>query len=159
LPEGASPEVAVNLNSVKLSFALDVRNQLPGVVLTQHGTLALLDKTDLAIARYLIEPPLWEPLATVKDLSRSLRFRMDPAAKWPVFRETADRFGIDLNQFIACAVFDAAFGRCLKAAIRRSIPPGAMGAVSSVHLAFNADCACGIEVLKVQLARQPVPQP
>ena len=155
LPDAAISKVTVNLNSIRLSIALDVRNQLPGVVAAQHGMLALLDKDDLDIARYLIEPPEWKPRATTQDISRSLRFRMDPPGKWPVFREAAARYGIDLNQFIGCAVFDAEFGRCLKDAIRSRSRPDAPGPVSSVRLAFAAGQACGIEVSDVRYAARP----
>jgi hypothetical protein len=155
LPDTAASKVTVNLNSIRLSIGLDVGNQLPGVVAAQHGMLALLDKDDLDIARYVIEPPEWKPRATTIDISRSLRFRMDPPGKWPVFREAAARYAIDLNQFIGCAVFDAAFGRCLKAAIGSRIRPDAPGPVSSARLAFAAGQACGIEVLDVQYAAGP----
>jgi hypothetical protein len=157
-PDIAESKVAVNLNSIKLSFALDLRNQLPGVVEAQHGMLALLDKEDLGIAHYLMQPPEWKPRPVLQDISRNLRFRMDPAVKWLVFREAAGRYGINLDQYIACAVFDAAFGRCLKAAIESKVPPGAAGSVSMARLAFAADQPCGIEVLYVQLDRKSAPE-
>jgi hypothetical protein len=160
LPDAASSSnVTVNLNAIQLSIAPDVRNQLPGVVEAQHGMLALLDKDDLGVARYLMQPPGWRPRAGMTDISRRLRFKMDPPRKWPVFREVAERYGIDVDRFVGCAVFDAAFGRCLKAAIRNRLSPGAAGPVSSVRLAFAADHACGIEVLEVSLAGKPAPKP
>jgi len=157
-PDIAESKAAVNLNSIKLSFALDVRNQLPDVVEAQHGMLALLDKEDLGIAHYLMQPPGWKPRPVLQDISRSLRFKMDPAVKWLVFREAAARYGINLDQYIACAVFDAAFGRCLKAAIESKVPPGATGSVSMAQLAFAADQPCGIEVLSVRLGRKSAPE-
>jgi len=148
----AASNVKVNLSSIQLSFALDVRNQLPAVVESQHGMLALLDKEDLGVARYLMQPPGWKPRPTITDVSRRLRFRMEPARKWPVFRDAAERYGVDIDRFVGCAVFDAAFARCLKAAISRHLGPEAMGQVASVQLAFAADHPCGIEVLDVSLA-------
>jgi hypothetical protein len=159
LPDSTASNVTVNLNSIKLSIAPDLRNQLPGVIEAQHGMLALLDKDDLGVARYLMQPPGWKPRAGMTDISRRLRFKMEPPRKWPVFREAADRYGIDVDRYVGCAVFDAAFGRCLKAAIRNRLSPDAAGPVSSVRLAFAADHACGIEVLEVSLAGKPAPKP
>lgn len=155
LPEATTTKATVNLSSIRLSIAPDVRNQLPAVVEAQHGMLALLDKDDLEIARYLMEPPEWKPRATMQNMSRSLRFKMEPAGKWPVFREIAERYGIDLDRYVGCAVFDASFGQCLKAAIQSRLAPDADGAVSSARLAFASDRACGIEVLEVGFADRP----
>lgn len=159
LPDSTTSNVTVNLNSISLSIAPDLRNQLPGVVEAQHGMLALLDKDDLGVARYLMQPPGWKPRAGMTDISRRLRFKMEPPRKWPIFREVAGRYGIDLDRYVGCAVFDAAFGRCLKAAIRSRLSPDAAGPVSSVRLAFAADRACGIEVLEVRFASKPDPEP
>src|SRR5581483_2664328 len=68
-PETAPSSVTVNLNSIQLSFALDLRNQLPEVVASQHGMLALLDKQDLSVAYYLMQPPGWKPRPTITDVS------------------------------------------------------------------------------------------
>jgi len=155
LPDTTTTKAMVNLNSIQLSIAPDVGNQLPAVVEAQHGMLALLDKDDLGIALYLIEPPEWKPRATTQDISRRLRFKMEPAGKWPVFREIAERYGIDLDRYVGCAVFDASFGRCLKAAIQSRLAPDADGAVSSARLAFASDQACGIEVLEVRFVGRP----
>jgi hypothetical protein len=159
IPDATASNVTVNLNSIQLSIALDLGNQLPGVVETQHGMLALVDKEDLGVAHYLMQPPGWKPRAGMTDISRRLRFKMDPPRKWPVFREVADRYGIDVDRFVGCAVFDAAFGKCLKAAIRDRLAPDATGPVSWVRLAFAADHPCGIKVLEVSLARKPAPKP
>jgi hypothetical protein len=159
LPDATASNVTVNLNSIQLSIAVDLGNQLPGVVETQHGMLALVDKEDLGVARYLMQPPNWRPRSGMTDISRRLRFKMEPPRKWPVFRQVADRYGIDLDRFVGCAVFDAAFGKCLKAAIRSRLSPDATGPVSSVRLAFAADHPCGIEVLEVSLAGKPAPKP
>jgi hypothetical protein len=157
MPDITESIATVNLNSIKLSFALDLTNQLPSVVGAQHGMLALVDKEDLGIARYLMQPPDWQPRPVTIDISRRLRFRMDPPGKWTVFRDLARRYGIDLDQYIGCAVFNAAFGRCLKTAIQGY--PGAAGSVSSASLAFAANQACGVEVLGVVLAPKHAPEP
>ena len=158
VPDITESKVTVDLNSIKLYFAPDLGNQLPGIVEAHHGMLALLDKEDLGMARYLIEPPEWKAHPVLEDISRRLRFRMDPPGKWPVFREAAARSGIDLHQYIGCAVFDVAFGRCLKAAIQ-DFRPDATGSVESARLAFAADQPCGIKVLEVRLATKSAPEP
>jgi hypothetical protein len=157
LPGPDAPKVAVNFNSINLSFALDVGNQLPAVVEQQHGMLALLDKEDHGLARYLMRPPGWEPRATITDVSRDLRFMMTPPRKWPVFREAEDRYGIDLDRYVAAAVFDSSYRRCLDLAIRRHLSPGTSGRVSAARLAFAMSGDCGIIVQEVTFA--PTPEP
>jgi hypothetical protein len=155
LPSTAIPVLAVDLNAMRLSFADDVGGQLPEVVRKNGGVLALLDKEDRAIALYILEPPSWEVQAVIRDVSRKLRLDMDPPRKWAVFRTAAERYGVDVDRYQACAIFDAAYRRCLQDAIRSralSGAPDSAGRVSSARLAFAADRPCGIEVLEVSLA-------
>jgi hypothetical protein len=158
-PDAPFSTVAVNLSSIRLDFALDVGNQLPDVVAAQHGMLALVDRQDVGLALYILEPPEWKLRPTNMDISRKFKFWMDPPGKWPVFSNAANHDGIDLGQYIACAVFDAAFSMCLRREIQSHVAPGATGSVSIVTLAFAADRACGIEVREVRLAPQPIPEP
>jgi len=147
--------VAVDLSAIHLSFLADVRNQLPAVVGAQGGVLALLDKDNRAIARYIFRPPDWRAEETTTDVTGKLRIRMDPPQKWPVFREIAARDGLDLDAFLACAIFDVSYRHCLQSAIRSRIPAAFAGHVSAASLAFRADRPCGVEVLDVSLAADP----
>jgi hypothetical protein len=156
VPDTTRTQTAVNLSSIDLRFTPDVRDQLPAIVEAHHGVLALLDKNDKNVALYLMAPPGWEPHKTLEDVSRKLRFEMEPARAWPVFRDMADRSGIDLRRYVAYAVFDIAYRRCLTEAIRGQLPPGA-GRISAT-VAFAMDSACGIEVLEVHRAAVPAPQ-
>ena len=151
----AVQELTMDLTAMKLSFADDVGAQLPEVVRKNGGALALLDKNDPTIARYTLQPPFWEVQEGIRDVSRKLRLAMDPPQKWAVFRNAAERYGLDLDRYQACAMFDAAYSRCLQDAIRTralSGAPHSAGRISSARLAFVADRACGIEVLEVTLA-------
>jgi hypothetical protein len=147
--------VAVDLSSIQLSFPADVRNQLPAVVAAQGGVLALLDKENPAIARYIFRPPGWRAEETTMDVTGRLRLLMNPPEKWPVFREIAARNGLDLDAFQACAVFDISYRRCLQSAIRGQVPAAFSGRVAAARLAFNADRRCGVEVLDVSLLAAP----
>ena len=151
----AVQELAMDLTAMKLSFADDVGAQLPEVVRKNGGALALLDKNDPTIARYTLQPPFWEVQEGIRDVSRKFRLTMDPPQKWAVFRNVAERYGIDLDHYQACAMFDAAYSRCLQDAIRTralSAAPHSAGRVSSALLAFARDRPCGIEVLEVTVA-------
>ncbi len=154
LPPPDFPDVKVDLNAILLSFAPDIRNELPQVVQDQHGMLALLDKEDKTVARYLVRPPAWETEEKIQDVSRSLRILMDPPEKWAVLRNVSQAYGIDLNQYQACAVFDLSFRACLKNAIlaKAFSAPAHSGSVKSARLAIAAGQPCGIEVLEVSFA-------
>ena len=160
-PEGpAVPDVSVNLRSLQLHFAPDVRNQLPAVIRSQHGMLALLDAEDSGIAHYLIEPPDWVAREDIVDVSGKLRILMDPPESWPIFRQIAQRYGIELRRYRASAVFDIAYRRCLQDAIHsRAVSDAKSGRVSGARLAFVADRPCGVEVLEVSLAANPPSAP
>ena len=150
-PAAAVSPVAVDLSAIGLSFPADVRNQLPTVVRAQSGVLALLDKDNQSIARYIFRPPDWRAEETTTDITGTLRILMDPPLKWPVFREIAARDGLDLDAFRACAIFDMSYRRCLQGAIRGRVPAAFSGHVSAARLAFRADRPCGVEVLNVWL--------
>jgi hypothetical protein len=155
LPNIAIPALTVDLKVIKFEVADDVDEQLPEVVRQFGGTLALLDTEDLAIARYILEPPSWDAQEGIQDVSRRFRLTMTPASRWKVFRDAARRYGIDLNRYPGCAIFDDTYRRCLLAAIRmRALldNPDSEGRVSSVRLAFAAGSPCGINVLEVKLA-------
>jgi hypothetical protein len=151
-PAAAVSPVAVDLSAIGLSFPADVRNQLPAVVRAQGGVLALLDKDNQSIARYIFRPPDWQAEETTMDVTGRLRILMDPPQKWPVFREISARSGLDLDAFRACAIFDMSYRRCLQTAIRGRVPASFSGHVSAARLAFRADRPCGVEVLDVSLA-------
>jgi len=151
----AAPPVAVDLNAIRLSFRADLRNQLPGVIEAQGGVLALLDKDNQAIARYVFRAPGWLPEETATDVAGQLRLLMDPPGKWPVFRKIAARDGINLDEFAACAIFDIAYRHCLQSAIRDWVPAGSVGHVTAARLAFRTDRPCGIEVLDVSVSAGP----
>jgi hypothetical protein len=150
-PAAAVSQVAVDLSAIGLSFPADVRNQLPAVVQAQGGVLALLDKDNPSIARYIFRPPDWRAEETTTDITGTLRILMDPPQKWPVFREIAARDGLDLDAFRACAIFDMSYRHCLQSAIRGQVPATFSGHVSAARLAFRADRPCGVEVLAVSL--------
>ena len=110
---------------------------------------------DPAIARYILQPPSWDAQEGFQDISRKFRLTMTPSSRWKVFREAAGRYGIDLNRYPACAVFDGAYRRCLMDAIRSRAwldAPGSEGRVSFARLAFAAGSPCGVRVLEVKLA-------
>ena len=152
VPAAAASRVTVELSAMGLSFPADVGNHLPAVVAAQGGVLALLDKDNRAIARYIFRPPDWQAEETTTDVSGRLRLLMDPPEKWPVFREIAARYGLDLNAYLACAIFDISYRHCLQSAIRGRVPATFSGHVSAARLAFRADLPCGVEVLDVSLA-------
>ena len=154
--ETAPTQATVSLSSIDLSFALDVGGQLPGIVEAHHGMLALFDEDNSQVARYLMKPPDWEPQKSYEDVSRKLRLKMEPARAWPVFRDMADRYGIDLRRYVAYAVFDIGYRSCLTEAIRSQLPPGA-GRISA-RVSFAMNSACGIEVLEVHRAAIPAHQ-
>jgi hypothetical protein len=151
-PAAAVSPVAVDLSAIGLSFPADVRNQLPAVVQAEGGVLALLDKDNQSVARYIFRPPDWRAEETTTDVTGTLRILMDPPQKWPVFREIAARDGLDLDAFRACAIFDMSYRRCLQGAIRGRVPATFSGHVKAARLAFRADRPCGVEVLDVSLA-------
>jgi hypothetical protein len=151
VPAIVSP-VAVDLSAIRWSFPADVGNHLPAVVAAQGGVLALLDKDNRDIARYIFRPPDWPAEETTIDVTGRLRILMDPPQKWPVFREIAARYGLDLDAFRACAIFDMSYRRCLQTGIRGRVPATFSGHVSAARLAFRADRPCGVEVLDVSLA-------
>ena len=66
---------------------------------------------------------------------------------------------IDVDRYVGCAVFDAAFGACLKTAIRNRLAPNANGPISFVRMAFAADRPCGLDILEVRLASQRAAEP
>jgi len=145
------PPAPVNLSSIRLTIADDVRGELPGVVEAQGGMLALLDKDDLGIASYVFEAPQWEPVETTRDVSRMMRIEMSPPQMWAVFRDAAERHGIPLDQYQAAALFDLRYRTCLQNAIRRS----AKGMpVSAVLLRVAPDSPCGFQ-MEVTLADNP----
>lgn len=151
-PESAASDVAVDLSAIQLSFPPDIRNQLPAVVAAQGGVLALLDKGNPAIARYIFRPPAWRAEEANMDVSGKLKLLMDPPREWPVFREVAATNGLNLDSYQACAMFDMSYRRCLQSAIRGRIPATFSGSISAARLIFNADRSCGVEVLDVSLA-------
>jgi hypothetical protein len=158
--ESPSPDisnVAVDLSAIRLSFPPDVGNQLPAVVQAQGGVLALMDKENPAIARYIFRPPEWRAEEAYIDVTGKLKILMDPAKEWPVFRQVATGNSLDLDSFRACAIFDISYRRCLQTAIRGLIQPGSSGSIASARLMFRADRPCGVEVLEVSLSPAPAP--
>jgi hypothetical protein len=151
-PAAATSPITVDLSAIQLSFPADVGNHLPAVVQAQGGVLALLDKDNQSIARYIFRPPDWQAEETTTDVTGTLRILMDPPQKWPVFREIAARYGLELDAFLACAIFDISYRRCLQSVIRGGVPAAFPGRVSAARLAFRADRPCGVEVLDVSLA-------
>ncbi len=156
-PHGSGgKEVRVDLGTIQLSFADDTRSEFPQVVQAQHGLLALLDREDRSLARYLLEAPDWQAREVVLDVSRYFAVLMSPPEKWRVFRDSARQNGIDLNRYQTAALFEAPFQICLKRAIlaRANADPKRSGAVTSARLAIAAAQPCGIEVLDVSFAGQ-----
>jgi hypothetical protein len=156
------PKSTINLSAIQLRFANDVGGRLPDVLRQQHGMLALLDKEDPTIARYLFQPPAWERGDDVVDVSSMLCLWMDPPEGWAVFRSLSRRYGIALNRYRAGALFDIGYRRCLQDAIGRASEikrPGTPARVLAARLAFAADRPCGIEVLEVSLGNQVVRDP
>jgi hypothetical protein len=153
LPDASFPETPVNLSSMQLSIADDVRDQLPDVVQAQGGMLALLDKEDLTSVSYLLQAPAWEPRETTRDISRMLRIEMSPPQRWAVFRDAAQQHGIALDHYRAFALFDIAYRSCLQNAIRRR---AGGAAVSAAVLEVALSSPCGFEVREVTFATSPV---
>jgi hypothetical protein len=147
----------VDLGRVEIQFADDVSGQLPAVLSARSGALALLDREDPTIARYLARPPGWEAVSGVTDVSRSLRVLMEPPARWALWRRIAARSGLALDHYQAAAVFDPDYRRCIQQRVRdyEAAHPGPAGAeVTSVRLAFVSDLPCGLEVLEVRHGAQ-----
>jgi hypothetical protein len=144
----------VTPSAPELWFADDVDDQLPEVVQRNRGALALLDEGDLTMARYILQPPSWEVKEGFWDVSRKFRVTMKPPRKWLVFRAAAEKYGIDLDHYEACAMFDDAYRHCLYAAIRTRALSNHLGSARRVSalLAFAADRPCGIEVRRVWAA-------
>lgn len=155
-------DVPVDLSRIQLSFADDVGRRLPDVLREQHGMLALLDKDNPTVARYLFEPEAWELRAEFIDVSARLRIEMHPPQEWDVLRAVARRHGISLDQYRASAVFDIGYRRCIQEAIRNSPlarGPRFAGRISAAHLMFVSGQPCGIQVLEVSLAERSRNQP
>lgn len=153
---GDFPNTVPDLSAIELRFADDVGGKLPDVVQRQNGMLALLDKDDPTIARYLFRPPDWEARKDVVDVSSMLCLWMDPPERWAVFRGLASRYGISLGGYRAGALFDISYRRCLQEAIAREAEierPGSPARVVTARLAFAADQPCGIRVLEVSLGK------
>ena len=157
-PEELDPrrlEVPIDMNSIQLSFAEDVANELPEVVLRNGGVFALVDKADPGFARYVIEPPDWTVRETLTDISGKIRFAMYPPQKWNLLRSVAQIHSIQLDDYEASALFGGTYVRCLGEAIRarvREMVPAPNGRIVSARLLFAAGSACGIRVLEVSFA-------
>jgi hypothetical protein len=153
-PGVAAERVHVDTATIQLSFAPDARGEAPQMVQSQHGVLALLDRDDASLTRYLLEPPDWRPRESVRDVSLYFEIRMSPPEKWQVFRDAARRDGIDLDRYRACALFEPSFQRCIKQAILEwaANNPNRSGNVTSAKLAIAAGRPCGVEVIEVSFA-------
>jgi hypothetical protein len=156
-PDVAPPlaKVPVDMSAIELSFAADTGNQLPEVIRQQRGVLALVDKTDPTIARYMFEPPQWAFHPGIVDISDKVRFAMYPPEKWAAVGALAAAHGLQLDQYEVCALFEANYTGCLRDAISSratSDPRGAGARVKSARLAFSAASPCGIDVLEVSFA-------
>jgi hypothetical protein len=150
----AAPELAVDLTAIKIEVADDPDEQLPEVVRQYGGMLALLDKEDQTVARYVLEPPSWELQEGFRDVSGGYCFDLIPPRRWAVLRKAAERHDVVLGRFKAYAVFDVSYGRCLKNAIRRQAlldAPGSAGRVSFARVAFAPGNPCGIKVLGTRM--------
>jgi hypothetical protein len=159
-PESASgfPRPKPNLSAMELRFELDVQGRLPETLRQQHGLLALLDKEDPSIARYLFEAPQWKSLEAGVDVSSMLCLWMDPPEAWSVLREIARRDGIRLDRYRAAALFDIGYRKCLQDAIASApggVPPGVSAQIRGARLAFAADRPCGVAVLEVSYGERP----
>jgi hypothetical protein len=146
--------VRIDMNSIQLSFADDVTNQLPGAVREWGGALALMDKEDPSFARYLILPPDWSLRPTLLDASGKFRLAMDPPRKWTLLRTIAQRNSIELDRYQACALFESAYAKCLREAIllrANQLSNGMSVRVQSARLAFEEGRPCDVNVLEVTL--------
>lgn len=153
--EPTTPEVRVDMNSIQIAFDEDVGNQLPDVVLAQGGMLALLDKDDPGMARYLIAPPSWVVREGWVDVSRKVRLAMSPPQQWTLLRAIALEHSIVLDHYRVCALFDSSYKSCLQEAIRGRAAQSSGGRqvrVQTARLAFKKSSPCGVEVLEVSFA-------
>lgn len=140
----------VNMNSIEISVAKDTANQLPAVIRQQGGLLALVDKDDQSIARYVFEPPDWTLREAVTDISDKVRFSMAPPEEWAVVRDLQRRYSIEFDRYVVSALFNGGYTACLQEAIRRHADEmHAEGDVKSARLLFTTSRPCGIEVLHV----------
>jgi hypothetical protein len=150
-PIAAPPPKRLDMNSIEISIAEDVGNQLPEVVRQQGGMLAFIDRKDQSIARYIFEPPDWTMRESILDISDKIRFSMIPASKWLLLSRLAQSHGIDLERFEAGALFESDYRGCLEQEIRSYVASGRnSGRVQSALLAFNSKGGCGIDVISVQ---------
>jgi hypothetical protein len=148
-------KVPVDMSAIELSFAADTGNQLPEVIRQQRGVLALIDKADPTIARYVFEPPQWAFRPGIVDISDRVRFVMYPPEKWAAVSALVAEHGLQLDQYEVCALFETSYAGCLRDAISVRATSDARGAgarVKSARLAFSAASPCGIDVLEVSFA-------
>jgi hypothetical protein len=148
-------EAPIDMNSIQLSFADDVANELPEVVRMNDGIFALTEKADPGFARYTITPPDWTVRETLTDISGKIRLALYQPEKWNILRSVAQMHAIRLESYQAAALFGAAYNRCLADAIgrkARDIAPGGKGLIVSARLSFASGSECGIKVLEVSFA-------
>lgn len=148
-------KVPVDMGSIELSFATDTSNQLPEVIRQQRGVLALVDKSDPTIARYVFEPPQWVFHPGIVDISDKVRFAMYPPERWSAVNELAAEHGLHLDQFEVCALFETNYTSCLRDAISLRATSDRRSAgtrVTAARLAFSAASPCGVDVLEVSFA-------
>jgi hypothetical protein len=153
----AVEKVPVDMSSIELSFATDTSNQLPEVIRQQRGVLALVDKSDPTIARYVFEPPQWAFHSGIVDISDKVRFAMYAPERWAAVNELAAEHGLHLDQFEVCALFETNYTSCLRDAISvraTSDRHGAGARVTAARLAFSAVSPCGVDVLEVSFANR-----
>jgi hypothetical protein len=148
-------EAPIDMNSIQLSFADDVANELPEVVRMNGGIFALTEKNDPGFARYTITPPDWTVRETLTDISGKIRLALYQPEKWTILRSAAQMHEIRLESYQAAALFGSAYNRCLAGAIRRrsrDMVSGRNGRVVSARLSFASGSECGIKVLEVSFA-------
>ena len=151
----AVSKVPVDMNSIELSFATDTSNQLPEVIRQQRGVLALVDKSDPTIARYVFDPPHWAFHAGIVDISDKVRFAMYAPERWAAVNALAAEHGLQLDQFEVSALFETGYTSCLRDAISLRATGDRRGAgarVTAARLAFSAVSPCGVNVLEVSFA-------
>jgi hypothetical protein len=150
LPPLPPVERRVDMNSIEISVALDTANQLPDVIRDQGGVLALVDRDDQSIARYIFEPPNWTMREAITDVSSKVHFSMSPSEQWALLRDLERRYGIEFDHYVVSALFNSDYSGCLQREIKkRADASHTEGNVKSALLVFTSSQPCGIDVLHV----------
>ena len=141
----------VDLSAIEISVLSDSSNQLPEVMRQQRGTLALVERSDQAVAHYTFEPPDWKMNDEITDVSGRIRFSISPPFTWDLLRSLSGVTAIQMEKYQVDALFDGGYARCLEQEIRkRADAEPNPGRVKAAVLVFTSSRSCGIDVVNLE---------